>query len=89
MSDLEKLRKNIDAIDKKIVELVSERTDVVYDISRYKGRHNLSIPDKKREEQVIKNVRELALANNMEESFMEDLFQKIIDYCREIQKIKQ
>ncbi|MFA6028040.1 MAG: chorismate mutase [Patescibacteria group bacterium] len=89
MNEVEKLRKEVDIIDKKIIELVAERTDVVYTISRVKGRMNIPTPDAKREEVVIKQVRELAVANNIEEDFAEELFRKIIAYCREIQKIKQ
>ena len=51
--DLEKLRKNIESIDKKIVELFEARMEVVSKVSRYKMRNNIPVKDSSRELEVI------------------------------------
>lgn len=89
MSDLEKLRREIDAIDEKIIDLIAERIGIVYDIAKYKARQNILVVDPKREEQIFKRIKQLAHDNHLEEDFAVDLFKKIIEHCRSIQRLKQ
>lgn len=89
MSDLEKLRREIDAIDEKIIDLIAERTGVVYDVAKYKARNNIFIVDNKREADVIKKNRARGKANHLEEDFIEDIYKIIIAYCRDIQKLRK
>lgn len=51
-----KLRKEIDAIDSQLKELLIKRMDICLDIAAYKKRHNLCIEDEKREEEILKNL---------------------------------
>lgn len=89
MTDLEKYRKEIDKIDQQIIELMGARTAIVYQISRYKAKQNILNIDKKREEEIFKNVKELAIKNYIDENFAKKLFEVIIEECRKIQRIKR
>ena len=53
---LEEFRVLIDAVDRRIVELLNERTRVVEDIGRVKRQAQLPIYEPKREDQVFDNV---------------------------------
>jgi len=89
MTELEKYRKEIDKIDEKIIELLHARTAVVYEISRYKAQHNIMTLDKKREEEIQKRVKELAIINYIDENFTKKVFDVIIEECKKIQRIKR
>lgn len=52
MSDLEKLRKEIDLIDNEMANLFSKRMDVVTKISKLKKENNLQIRDLTREKEI-------------------------------------
>ena len=52
MSDLEKLRKEIDLIDSEMANLFSKRMDVVTKISKLKKENNLQIRDLTREKEI-------------------------------------
>ena len=49
-------RRQIDAVDVKIVELLNERTQIVHEIGRIKQQFALPIYEPKREDQVFENV---------------------------------
>ena len=58
--DLEELREQIDAVDREIVRLFEERMAISEKIADVKERAGKDIFDRKREEQKIAAVRELA-----------------------------
>jgi chorismate mutase-like protein len=84
---LEECRVQIDEIDRRIVELVNERTRVVEEIGRVKRDAQLPIYEPKREEQVFANI----LASNhgpIPADCVRRIFERIIDEMRTIQRRK-
>ena len=60
MLDIDKLRNEIDDIDKQIIELFEKRMDVVLNVAKYKMERNLPIFNGARENAVIeKNLKRL------------------------------
>ena len=57
--DLEALRKQIDALDEKIVELLNERARVVVDIGKFKQANKYPVYAPEREKAVLEKVRKL------------------------------
>jgi chorismate mutase/prephenate dehydratase len=57
--DLEALRKQIDALDEKIVELLNERARVVVDIGKFKQANKQPVYAPEREKAVLEKVRRL------------------------------
>lgn len=53
---LTELRKEIDAIDIQLKELLIKRMDICLDIAAYKKYHNLCVEDEKREEEILRNL---------------------------------
>jgi chorismate mutase len=89
MQEIEKYRKEIDRVDEKIIELLQIRTAIVYKISRYKARHNILAIDKKRENEVLKRVQDLAIKHYIDDNFAKKVYEVIIEECRKIQRIKR
>jgi chorismate mutase/prephenate dehydratase len=71
--DLEKLREQIDKIDRELVRLFEERTNIVSKVADYKRKNGISVLDQKREDDLIeKNVSYLkdpSLSMDMERFF--------------------
>ena len=80
-------RRQIDALDVQIVELLNQRTQVVHEIGRIKREFALPIYEPKREDQVFENV---ASHNSgpMTEDALKRIFERIIDEMRTIQREK-
>lgn len=54
MKDLAELRKRIDEIDSKIIELYEERMEIVKDVIKYKIENNIDVLDSGRENLMLK-----------------------------------
>ncbi len=58
--DLKDIRKKIDAIDEKLLPLFLERMELSREVAEYKKQNNMSILNKTREREILKNVMEQA-----------------------------
>ena len=85
--DLGEIRKRIDQIDRKLVELIEERLEIVKEVALYKKENNMKIFDRKREEEVID--KNLSNAKNEElKHYIEIILKDIMDSSKEYQKFK-
>jgi len=84
---LEEFRILIDEVDRRIVELLNERTRVVEDIGRVKRHARLPIYEPKREEQVFANVS-ASNGGPLTEGALRRIFERIIDEMRTIQRVR-
>ena len=82
---LEEFRVLIDDLDRRIVELLNERTRVVEEIGRVKREARLPIYEPKREDQVFANVT-LCNGGPITHEAVRRIFERIIDEMRTIQK---
>jgi len=64
MDSLNKLRDDIDSIDKELVKLFEKRIEKVIEIADYKKEKNIPILNKNREEEIIKrNIKNKEKSN--------------------------
>jgi len=84
---LEEYRVLIDNVDRRIVALLNERTQVVENIGRVKRESELPIYEPKREDQVFANVTE-SNQGPMSEDALRRIFERIIDEMRKIQRLR-
>ena len=78
-------RQQIDQIDQKIIKLLAERMDLVKEIAKFKKAHKLPIKDKKREEELKRNLKNLAKKNGLSKEFVNHLYSHIFAESRRIQ----
>lgn len=85
--DLEEIRSRIDYIDRKLVELIEERLEIVREVALYKKENNMKIFDRKREEEVV--YKNLSNVKNEElKHYIEIILKDIMDSSKEYQKFK-
>jgi chorismate mutase len=85
--ELDRCRVIIDELDRRLVQLLNDRTTVVEEIGRIKQNLTLAIYEPKREEQVYANI----LAHNsgpLPDQSVRRIFERIIDEMRTVQKVK-
>ena len=80
MNELDKLRLDIDEIDKELAILFNKRMMIVEKIKQYKKENNIAILDKAREEYLIK--QNLKYINEE----YQDLFIKVEKYYLDLSK---
>ena len=78
-------RERIDDVDRRLVELLNERTTIVEVIGELKKGAQLPVYEPKREELVYANI---ATANQgpLPDTAMKSIFERIIDEMRRVQK---
>jgi len=84
---LEELRVSIDDVDRRIVELLNERTNVVEEIGRVKRTAKLPIYEPKREDQVFANIS-ACNSGPIPNPGLRRIFERIIDEMRTIQRLR-
>ncbi len=83
--DISDLRKKIDSIDAKIVEMINERAECALEIGRIKKKGTKSIFAPEREKQVLSGV----LKNNrgpLSDGTVSAIFREVISACRALEK---
>jgi len=88
LDDLADCRRQIDALDLRILALLNERTKVVEEIGRIKQQLGLPIYEPKREDDVFHNVT----AHNqgpLPPEAVRRLFERIIDEMRTLQRMRR
>jgi chorismate mutase len=87
VAKLEEFRVLIDELDRRLVDLINERTGVVEEIGRVKREAQLPVYEPKREEQVFANITGCNHGPISQEA-VRRIFERIIDEMRTIQRLK-
>ena len=85
-STLLSLRKEIDGIDKRLLNLISKRVKIVKKVARYKRTNQLKIAHPKREKEVLNRLKKDAKKKKINKKLIELIFKNIIKYSKQIQK---
>lgn len=81
-NDLKKFRKQIDALDKKLVLTLAERFKVTKKVGEYKAKYNLPAKDPNREKEMSKARIKLAQKYQLDEKMVARVFGRIIEVVR-------
>ena len=85
MADIAELRERIDGIDREIIALFNERTDVAAEIGAYKREMGLPVLDAAREREKIAQASELATSDL--KTYAERLLELLMEASRARQDV--
>jgi chorismate mutase-like protein len=83
--ELEELRRSIDEVDRKILELMVERARLVLAVGDYKRTRQMPVHDPERERRVLERLGSLATSPLDGES-VQRVFQRIIEEMRSLEE---
>ncbi len=75
--DLENIRKQIDSIDSRIIQLLGKRFKLVENVAKYKQLNNIKPLQPKRWQEVLEKIKKLGLENNLDEALVSDVWNLI------------
>jgi chorismate mutase len=75
-------RRQIDTLDRRIVELLQQRARVVEGVGNVKREAHLPVTDPSREQQVIEKVQELARGGPLPAEAVGRIYQKLVEEMR-------
>ena len=84
---IEDWRRRIDEIDRKLLELLNERSRCAIEIGKTKRAQNVAVYDPEREGEILRRMK----AENtgpLDEEGLQRLFERVIDECRRIERIE-
>lgn len=83
---IEDWRAKIDEIDRKLVELLNERSKCAIEIGKIKKALRARVYDPEREREVIRRAREQN-QGPLDGDGMQRLFERVIDECRRVERL--
>jgi chorismate mutase-like protein len=83
--DIADWRKKIDELDRRLVELLSQRAQAAQEIGRLKRNTNLPVYEPEREQAVFSNVRQIN-SGPLPNRELVRIYERIMDVMRNIQK---
>ncbi|MBD3252952.1 chorismate mutase [Candidatus Pacearchaeota archaeon] len=86
MDDLDRYRRDLDKIDKGLLELLLQRQNIAKKIGNYKKKNKLRVVDKKREKIVFEKINSYCQEHGLNKNFCKSIFKKIIKNSRNVQK---
>jgi chorismate mutase/prephenate dehydrogenase len=79
------LRAQLDAVDRRVLELLAERMHIVTEVARYKRAENVEILDGDRERQVLEARRALAIELGLDPAPIDSIYRQILLASRDYQ----
>jgi chorismate mutase/prephenate dehydratase len=86
VTELEKIRAEVSAIDSRIVEALAERESLLGDILTRKDAEAFSLRDRSRESAVLAHVIRHGRERGLDSFFVTRVFQEIMDHALKVQK---
>lgn len=86
--DLDQLRRELDAIDDRLVDALAARQDVIERLAVVKAASDLRLRDLLREARLVARVAEHARERGLDELFVTRLFREIIDFSVRTQEVR-
>lgn len=83
--NLDNLRKRIDSIDEKILDLINKRGKIALQISEHKQQNSLKIYDPGREKAIEKKLQKIN-PGPLTNEYVISIFREIVSGCRSLQK---
>ena len=86
MSELKKLREEINRIDEKIITLLGERRKLSKEVIEIKERYDFPLRDKKREAELLGKLVELGKERGVDSTLIKKIYSEIIDDSVKLQQ---
>ena len=86
MDDLKILRKKIDIIDDKIINLLVERFKIIEYVSEFKKNNNIEVIQESRISEIVEKAKKKALKNQINPRIFEKIYLNIIDLACNLEK---
>ncbi|HEY7946730.1 MAG TPA: chorismate mutase [Acidimicrobiales bacterium] len=77
--DLEAIRDRLDLVDRRLVEVLAERSRLIAEVVRFKRSHGMKVVDRDREERMLLEIGETAAAADLDPRIARQVLRAVID----------
>jgi isochorismate pyruvate lyase len=76
---LDEIRRRLDAVDRALVEVLAERSQLIEDVIRYKRTHSMAVVDRSREDEMLATIETIAASVNLDPRIARQVLRTVID----------
>ena len=76
---LDQIREKIDDVDRRLVALLVERSQLVEEVVHYKRAHHMAVVDRSREDRMLARIADVAKDANLDPRVAQQVLRTIID----------
>jgi chorismate mutase len=77
--ELKDSRRELDALDVALVQVLARRSKVILDVIRYKRAHSMAVVDRAREDQMLARIERAASSEGLDPRIARQVLRSIID----------
>jgi chorismate mutase len=77
--DLEAIRARLDVVDRRLLDVLTERADLIAEVIRYKRAHSMRVVDRPREEQMLDTIGAMAAEGGLDPRIARQVLRAVID----------
>jgi isochorismate pyruvate lyase len=77
--DLEAIRARLDVVDRRLVDVLTERAGLIAEVIHYKRAHAMGVVDRPREEQMLDRVGDIAAQGGLDPRIARRVLRSVID----------
>jgi chorismate mutase len=77
--DLEAIRARLDVVDRRLVDVLTERADLIAEVIGYKRTHAMRVVDRPREERMLEKIGAVAAEGGLDPRIARQVLRAVID----------
>ncbi|HXQ60248.1 MAG TPA: chorismate mutase [Acidimicrobiales bacterium] len=77
--DLEAIRDRLDLVDRRMVEVLAERSRLITEVVRFKRAHGMKVVDRDREERMLEKIGQTAAVADLDPRIARQVLRAVID----------
>lgn len=77
--DLTEIRHHLDSVDRRLVQLLHERSVLIEDVIHFKRAHGMPVIDRPREDVMLDRIEELASSEGLDPRIARQVLRAVID----------
>ena len=77
--DLEMIRDRLDIVDRRLVDVLAERSRLITEVVRYKRAHSMKVVDRDREERMLLKIGAIAAGGDLDPRIARQVLRSVID----------
>jgi chorismate mutase len=78
-TDLATIRDRLDVVDRRLVDVLTERARLIEEVIHFKRAHGMRVVDRAREEQMLDRIGDIAGAGGLDPRIARQVLRSIID----------
>jgi chorismate mutase len=76
---LDEIRRRLDVVDRMLVDVLAERSQLIADVIRFKRAHGMAVVDRAREDAMLDNIELLAASRQLDPRIARQVLRSVID----------